>query len=325
MYRLLHQTSKCRDLAFCLCHNVSDPTIIFFDIDKMSGRRNANISPDRAVGDQDHIAAPDTLRSRRRRSSRAKRRQEEADIRDGTGTRPAAKVARLASAEEETKGQEGDETPVMPLPNTEQIMNLIKDLWSDDTCVIERALKQIADFGLRDTWPFENELKMRVLGVHSAVLQVLQKHAGYLEIQSQGIRALGNLANLMPTTKLLGDIGCVEFILARMEQHPDSVRVQERGCNAIGKLVDGTKDNAERVKKYGGIALLIAAMKAHPNREVLQYVGCFALENMSKWEEYRPLIVKAGGASAIAFAIEMIDNPQWCQYAYDAMRILVKE
>jgi hypothetical protein len=80
----------------------------------MSPRTNATISPDRAAGDPDLIVG---MVVQSRSSSRAKRRQEEADTHDGTG--PAAKVARLASAmslasamtDEETKGQEEDEAP----------------------------------------------------------------------------------------------------------------------------------------------------------------------------------------------------------------------
>jgi hypothetical protein len=283
----------------------------------MSNRTNATISPDRAVGDPDPIAA-DTVPI----SSRAKRRQPG----DGTGTTPAAaKVARLASAEEETKEQEGDDTPDTPL-TTEKIMSIIKHLWCDDVGLVQWALREIANIGLRDAAPHENELEMRVLGVHSAVFQVLHKHDGCLAIQEEAMRALGNLSHLLETRKLLGDIGCVEVILASMEKYPDSESVQEYGCFLIAQLVDRTKYNAERVKKYGGIAVVIAAMKAHPNSKEVQEDGCIGLSNMSEWEEYRRLIVEAGGASAIAFAIEKSgDSQELRKEAYDAMRKLFKK
>jgi hypothetical protein len=273
--------------------------------------KNATIS-DHAAGD------PDPMPSR---SSRAKKRgqQEEADRRE-------AKVARLASAEEETTEQESDATLDAPL-TTENIMKLLDDLWSGDKWVIVRALDEIADFGDEDVAPdYENELKMRVLGVHITVFQVLKKHAGCLEIQEEGMRALGNLSMLLPTKTLLGDIGCVEVILARMEKYPDSVRVQLCGCYVIGKLVNGAKGNAGRVEKSGGIAVVIAAMKAHPHCEELQDDGCIALSKMSEWEEYRPLIVEAGGASAIAFVMEKCrDHPLASKRAYNAMERLIKK
>jgi hypothetical protein len=288
----------------------------------MSGRgKKATISPDPA-GDPDRI---DTMPSGR--SIRAKRRQEETlTPRNGTGTGAAAKVARLANAEKETKGQEGDETPDTSL-TTEKITNHIKDLWGDDEDVIEKTLTEIADIGLRDASPdYENELEMRELGVHSAVFQVLQKYAGCLKIQEEGIRALGNLSDCIPSRKLLGKIGCVEVILARMEKYPDSKSIQLLGCTTIGNVVTGAKVNAERVEKSGGIAAVVAAMKAHPNYDVVQHRGCFALDAMSEWDEYRPLIVKAGGASAIAFAMEKSEgSQQFRDRAYKAMRMLVKE
>jgi hypothetical protein len=299
----------------------------------MSPRTNATISPDRSAGDPDLILG---MVVQSRSSSRAKkRRQEEADTPDGNGgIGPAAKVARLASAmslasamtDEETKEQEGDGTDA-PL-TTEKIMNLLKDLWSDDKCVIERALKEIASIGFRDhASRYENEDKMRVLGGHTAVFQLLQKHVDCLEIQDEGMCALGNLSLSMPTKKLLGEIGCVEVILATMEKYLDSERVQHLGCYVIGRLVDSMEGNAERVEKYGGIAVVIAAMKAHPNSEELQNHGCIALLYMSGWEDYRPLIVEAGGASAIAFGVEKYgaDNAQLRKNAYTAMRLLFKE
>jgi hypothetical protein len=290
----------------------------------MSTRTNATISPERAAGDADPIA--DTVPIRRSSRANKKRRQEEADTPDGTGTGtgPAAKVARLASAEKETPEQEGDATPVAPL-TTEEIMNLLKDLWSDDKCVIERALKEIADIGLNVATCKENEVNIRMLGGHTAVFQLLQKHAGCLEIQEEGMRALGNLCLLLPTKKLLGDIGCVEVILATMENNPDSEYIQRYGCFIIAKLLFyRTKGHVERVEKSGGIALVIAGMKAHPNCEELQSYGCNVLLNMSQCEEYKPLIVEAGGLSATAFVIEKYrDHPKLREHAFRAMRELV--
>ena len=252
-------------------------------------------------------------------NSRAKRRQEETDTPDGTG--PVAKVARVANAVEETEAQEGDATPNILL-TTEKMMDLLKDLWSDDGSVIVRALTEIADISSENTWWDENEVKMRELGGHIAVFQLVQKHVGCLEIQKQGMRALGNFCRLIPTRKLLGNIGCVEVILARMEEYPDCDRYQLLGCSAIANLVR-MKDNTERVKKSGGMAVVIAAMKTHPNNETLQSHGCRAFSSMSYWKEYRPLIVKAGGPSAIGFVMEKYsDHPALHERAYKTMERL---
>jgi hypothetical protein len=286
----------------------------------MSTRKNAAISPDHAASDPDPIADSTVSSSR---SSRAKRRQEEVDTPDGNGA--AAKVARLASAEEETKKQEGDETLETPL-TTETIMNLLKDLWSDDKCVIQGALSKIADIGQRDASPHEKELKVRVLGGHTEVLHVIQKHGDCLEIQAEGMRALGNLSKLKETSKLLGEIGCVEVILAGMENYLDSETLQRYGCYVTGRLVSSMKGNMERVEKTGGIARVIAAMKAHPNCKKLQYHGCTVLLRMSRWEEYRPRILEAGGASAISTVMEKYrEDPELRQRSFSAMKILATE
>jgi hypothetical protein len=165
-----------------------------------------------------------------------------------------------------------------------------------------------------------------VLGVQIAVFQLLQKHIGCPNIQKEGMRALGNFSHLMPTQKLLGEIGCVEVILATMEKYPDSERLQRIGCFIIAKLVYRTKGNAERFEKSGGIALVIAGMKVHPNCQKLQKHGCYVLSNMSEWEEYRPMIVEAGGASAISFVMEKYrEDPELRKRSYKAMKILVTE
>jgi hypothetical protein len=106
------------------------------------------------------------------------------------------------------------------------------------------------------------------------------------------MRALGNLSKLMPTKKLLGEIGCMEVILASMEKYPDCERLQLCGSFAIGNLVQRMNANAERVQKFGGIALVISAMKAHPTSYDVQQYGCHVLSDMGKWEEYRPLIAR---------------------------------
>jgi hypothetical protein len=178
--------------------------------------------------------------------SRAKRREQDADTRDDTrrddaGARPAAKVARLAiSAEEGTKeAKDGHGTTKTPL-TTEEIMDLLKDLWSDDEIVIEKALSDIANLAVRDLRSEENETKMRLLlSGHTAVLHVVQKHAGCRKIQEEGMRALGNFSFFMPTKELLGDIGYVEVILTRMGQYSKSWLVQQRGCSNIRNLVKG--------------------------------------------------------------------------------------
>jgi hypothetical protein len=175
--------------------------------------------------------------------------------------------------------QAADETTDAPM-TTDRITNLIKDLWSDDKRVIQRALYKLANIGFKDDSPYENELKMRVLGVHTAVFQVLQKHVGCLKIQEKGMAALGSLSMLRQTQKLLGDIGCVEVILASMEKYPYSERVQDYGCFAIERLVEGLECNAECVMDPGGIAVVRAAMKAHPNCEELQDHGCCLLSTM---------------------------------------------
>jgi hypothetical protein len=289
----------------------------------MSTQQNATISPDHAAGDP-HLV-PYTVQSIRR----AKRRQEEADTHDGTG--PSAKVARLATAKEGTKAQKGDKTPETSL-TTENIMDLLKGLWSDDTSAIETALIEIvylcsfSNYSVRKDSSEENELKIRVLGGHTAVFQVLQKHIGYRRIQELGIRALGKFSRCTSAQKLLGDIGCVEVILAGMNKYPDSASVQRAGCTTISNLIHGMKGNAERVEKSGGIVVVVAAMKAYPNIEELQRYGCSALLNMSKWEEYTPRILEAGGASVIASIMEKYrDKPELLELAYNAMEKLVRK
>jgi hypothetical protein len=94
----------------------------------------------------------------------------------------------------------------------------------------------------------------------------------------------------------------------------------------IGSLVKGMKINAERVEKSGGVSVVIAMMKNHPNIETLQMRGCRALFCMSEWEECRPLIVEAGGASVIASIMEKFtEDSQLRQVAHKTMEKLVKK
>jgi hypothetical protein len=181
------------------------------------------VSPGLAASDPD--LTTDTVPMMTRGHSRGKRRQQDADTSDDTGNRPAAKVTRLASAEEGTKAQDGHGTAKTPL-TTEKMMDLLKDLWSDDKCVIIRALNCVSNLGFRDCRSDENKSKMRLLGGHTAIFQVVQKHVGCVEIQEEGMLATRLFSFFMPTKELLGEIGHVELILARMEKHPNHNAVQ---------------------------------------------------------------------------------------------------
>ena len=290
-------------------------------------------SPDRAAGEEIADAVPSSSHGKRGRGKRT--------------TSESKRVAKLARAlhVEETKAQEEDNTET-PTTNVEErgatqdtrpavantteniVKLLVKDLQSHDRDVTEKALTDLADLCHEDaTDLFEaNEREIRRLGGHMAVVQAVKMRVDDALIQEEGIRAIWNLSYQMPAKVLVGDIGGVEVILAGMKRHPEDVRLQRVGCGAIANLSDNTKRNAERFEESDGIAAVIAAMEVHdPENEDVQLYSCVVLKHLCEWAEYRPLIVAAGGAATIAYAMkEYSDNPRVREAAQDAMQELVK-
>jgi hypothetical protein len=214
-------------------------------------------------------------------------------------------------------------------------MNLVNDLWtSDSTPVIKTALTEIANHpqfsGGASIREDEVNMTCVLLGVHAAVVHVLQKHVDCLEIQEEGMEALILILSpvlfSMPTRKALCDIGWLEIILTSMQKYPDSEAVQMGGCFVIGGIVYSFEDDSSS----DCIAVVIAAMKnkAHQNSKRVQEIGTHVLSTMiHHWEESKPLIVKAGGASAIAFVMEKYaeDDTELCEFATNAMVKLTKK
>jgi hypothetical protein len=236
------------------------------------------------------------------------------------GREKATLVGRMTPVEE-SKAQ-GEETPVTtrttnveeeegdvqetPVANTtENIVKLLSNLWSEDRSVIEEALTDLADLCCDETDAFKaNELEIRRLGGHMAVVHAAKKHVDNAPIQEQGILALCNLTGPTLAQELVGDVGGVEVIVDGMKRHPEVARIQSLGCAAIGNILHATKRNAERVEESDGIAQVIAAMKAHAEDEDVQYESCYALLRMCEWAEYRRLIIAAGGATTIAYVMK---------------------
>jgi hypothetical protein len=299
-------------------------------------QKNATTSPDRAAGE--NIAAAVPINSQRKR-------------RNDRDT-PAAKAARVGggSSVEESKVQQHGETAPRETPNstkaaatedaleappeapeapatTETIVKLLSNLWSGNQTTIEQALTDLADLCHDDTTcTFQaNELEIRRLGGHMAIVQVLKKQVDAVLIQEEGIRALCNCTYPALAEVLVGDIGGLEVILAGMRKHPKNINIQGAGCGAIANLLHETKRNAERLKESDGIASVISAMKAHPENEIVQSSSCGALVNMCEWAEYRPLVLAAGGAVTIANVMEKYsDTPRVFEVSQDAMQRLVK-
>jgi hypothetical protein len=294
-------------------------------------------SPDRAAGED---VAADAVPS----SSHDKRDRDEATT--TSESRKVTKVGRLTHVDE-TKTQEEETPDTTPTPNveeeegdvqenpaastTENIVDLLSDLFDKNRTVVEEALSDLDDLCddlLRHDETVlsqqANEREIRRLGGHMAVVHAVKKHVDHGPIQREGIRALCNFTRSPLSRVLVGDVGGVKVILAGMRRHPKNETIQALGCGAIANLLIGTKRNAERFEESDGIAAVIAAMKAHAEDEDVQYNSCYALLRMCEWAEYRPLIIAAGGAATIAHAMkEYIGSPRVHVISHRAMQKLV--
>ena len=140
----------------------------------------------------------------------------------------AAKVARSSHVEETKAPAEGTaETPTTsvkeegnaqgtPVANTtENIVKLLANLSSDDSTVIEKALKDLAELCQEENAVSEdNEREIRRLGVHAAAVQAVKKHVDNVLIQTAGIRALCNFTFKFASEKVV--ISIISFKLSSL-------------------------------------------------------------------------------------------------------------
>ena len=85
--------------------------------------------------------------------------------------------------------------------------------------------------------------------------------------------------------------------------HPSIEDVQIDACTALSTL-DLNKENAfHLVKDLNGHELIIEAMKNFPFDAFLQDCGCELLWRLTKWDELKNTIIKAGGVSVLVDAI----------------------
>jgi hypothetical protein len=65
----------------------------------------------------------------------------------------------------------------------------------------------------------------------------------------------------------------IDAVLKHMRQHPEDVRVQEKGCARLWNLTYTNADNRVKIGAGGGVEAIVQAMGGHRGSEGVQRAG----------------------------------------------------
>jgi hypothetical protein len=107
----------------------------------------------------------------------------------------------------------------------------------------------------------------------------------------------------------LGAAGAVPAVVATLNAHCGSEEVQESGCAALWRLVQGHAGNQTAGEAVGAAQAVVDALKAHRGSELVQRNGCEALAKLSK--DHRGNQVAGEAARAVAAVVAALAAHLW--------------
>ncbi len=109
-----------------------------------------------------------------------------------------------------------------------------------------------------------------------------------------------------------------------MQNHPADAKVQEVGCNALGKLAINDA-NEVRIAAEGGVGAIVKALQNHPADAKVQEAGCAALHNLTTNNSDNKAKAKSAGAEdavkrAMALQDATAETKQWGQIVLERLK-----
>ena len=138
----------------------------------------------------------------------------------------------------------------------------------------------------------------------------MNRFPGSLSIQSEGCRALQNLAVGTRDNRVregIASAGGIEAIVTAMNGFPNDASIQCNATGALQNLACNSEDIKCRIARCGGIHVLISAMQNHPDRPLIQVWACGTLAYLaaSPDERIKKAIVLLGGLVVIVKAAQL--------------------
>ena len=185
-----------------------------------------------------------------------------------------------------------------------------KNLWTEDKTSVLQALSVVADMCGKEDAEVNRNYFGRI-GGPVAIVQTMKTHADDMNIQTEGCRALMNLAfHNADNREVIGGVGGLYGVIKAMKNFPEHIALQKCGCGALQNLMFESKHNKKRVLIADGVSLIITAMKVHGKSKALQYHACRCIANLATTsrEKVKKIVFESKGLSVIAMCAEDGDN-----------------
>jgi hypothetical protein len=207
---------------------------------------------------------------------------------------------------------------------------ITEDLWNDNAETVERGLKKLSGIlGMKKTSPnaARNQDIIFRAGGHLAIVQAMRKHKSSEEVQGEGCRALGIVAEEIMDSgneNAIAIVGGIDAILAAMRTFRNDEQIQDFGCGALQNLT-GLGENAQILVEQEGLSVVLMSMRSFPKSTLVQESACWTIVNLCLQKENKAKIEKSRCFSTVASAI---DNHPRCEQvkiaAHEALQHLLK-
>lgn len=186
------------------------------------------------------------------------------------------------------------------------------DLSSDDTDVVEKAMKDLALMLCHedDDVMLERQRHFLPLSGHTAVVGVMKAHPNLEVLQRYSISAIVNATygNEEARDKFTA-VGGFEAILAAMKKYHSNDDIQTDCTGVLYNFLFFHEANVDLfVAEHDGIPFLLQQMENFPsNVELIENV-CWALQVISSYDKFRKSLVDFHVVSILARAFDHYDD-----------------
>jgi hypothetical protein len=202
----------------------------------------------------------------------------------------------------------------------------VKDLWSNDIQVVNKALFDLAFLTSGDPKVSRNRRAICRMGGHLAAVKAIETHAER-KISDNGLTLLQNMAIEAEVRSSIVELGGIEVAVSEMRKFAHDPGVQRSGCGLLMNLC-AHSDEAKLKIVFGegnAVAQMVDAMKLWVQDEKLQLFACTALRNLSdcklESDDIKEHIYDVGALGALATAVENHRaHPKIPKRAVDALK-----
>lgn len=212
---------------------------------------------------------------------------------------------------------------------TKKMDDIVKDLRSNDTAVLESAMLQ-----LRQELNHQNDVVLEQkqerffdLDAHTLVAFAMFNHPNHERLQNYSLRVfMGAMHRNNAAKNSVAKVNGIQAIVAAMRRFHDSRDIQFFGLKALKSLCYLTANSELLVHRMGCVPMILHVMRNFPyDGSIVETASDLIFECCHHKGMRKPILcAKAATVLAAAFEIHM-NNERVAEAALDALNILTKD